>query len=364
MELPHVPLTLKEIFVDGYEKVVEAKNEQAGLHAIIAIHDSTLGPALGGIRVYPYKSTQDALTDVLRLAKGMTYKSALAETGFGGAKSVIIANPKKDKTEALLLAFAEAIDELKGEYIGAEDSGTTTEDMLVIQSKTPYVAGLPTTKSSGDPGRFTAWGVFKGIKAVAKTLWGSDSLAGRTIAIQGLGSVGARLAEFLFWEEAKLILCDVDNNKVKFLSELYHAQTASTDEILQTQCDILAPCAFGGILNSSTIPHLNCKAVAGAANNQLLHPEDGAALAKRGILYAPDFIINAGGVINVSLELEGTHYNPTKAIEKVNKLYDTLLVIFEEAEKKNLPTAEVAVKLAEYKLDQKIGKRYGSISFS
>lgn len=346
-----MPMMINEIPVDGYEKVIEVKNEEAGLHALIAIHSTVLGPALGGTRIYPYPTFEEALSDVLRLSKGMTDKSALANTGMGGGKSVIIANPQTQKTEALLLAFAEAVQYLGGRYICAEDSGTTAEDMLVVHRGTPYVAGLPTPASSGDPGRFTAWGVFKGIKAVAKTLWGNESLKGRKIAIQGLGSVGARLADFLFWEEASLILSDIDDAKVARLTTLYKAQSVSPIQILSTECDILAPCAFGAIINHETIPNLHCKAIAGAANNQLLDVEqDGMALFKRGILYAPDFIINAGGVINAALELKEGHYNPQQAIEKTNCLYDTLLQIFDVSEKKQMPTVDVALELVDHKL--------------
>jgi leucine dehydrogenase len=363
-EKNRMPMVIKEILVNGYEKVVEVKNEEAGLHAIIAIHNTALGPALGGTRIYPYSTFEDALADVLRLSKGMTSKSALAETGMGGGKSVIIANPKTQKTENLLLAFAEAVQSLNGQYICAEDSGSTAEDMLVIRKGTPYVAGLPTPSSSGDPGRFTAWGMLKGLKAVAKKLWGSESLKGRKIAIQGLGSVGARLAEFLFWEEAKLILSDIDEAKVARLTGLYKAQSVSPNEILFVECDILSPCAFGAVINESTIPKLHCKAIAGAANNQLLNVEnDGLALFNKGILYAPDFIINAGGVINAALELEEDLYNPQQAIEKTNRLYDTLLQIFETAEKKKMPTVQVALDLVEYKLQHGIGKRTREVHF-
>lgn len=353
-----MPLSIQEIFIDGYQKVIEVHNKEVGLHAFIAIHDTTLGPALGGIRIFPYPSREEALMDVLRLAKGMTHKSALAETSYGGGKSVIIANPKTDKSETLLSAFAEAIHGLGGSYIGAEDSGSTKEDMLTLRKNTPYVAGIPTKTSSGDPGRFTAFGVYQGIKAAAKTLWGDDSLKDRRIAIQGLGSVGMKLADFLFWEQAQLIISDVDQAKIAELVSFYQATVVPPEEILFTECDILAPCAFGGIINSNTIPHLRCKAIAGAANNQLLNSsEDGVELHYKGILYAPDFIINAGGVINVAFELDEHGYNPRQAIEKISQLYGTLLQIFDASKKQNLPTSEIALQIAEHKRINGIGKK-------
>jgi leucine dehydrogenase len=350
-------LELKELNIDNYEKVIEAINKEAGLHAFIAIHNLTMGPALGGTRIYPYASAKDALTDVLRLSQGMTYKSALAETGLGGGKSVIIADPKKDKTEKLLEAFGEAVDCLKGSYICAEDSGTNTEDMMIVRRKTAYVAGLPTATSSGDPSRFTAWGILKGLQAVAKTIWGSESLKGKTIAIQGLGSVGIKVAEHLFWQEANLILSDLNDEKMHAYGQLYRARTVSSDQILEVECDILCPCAMGGILNEKSINKLNCKAVAGAANNQLLKEEDGKLLHDKAILYAPDFVINSGGIINVAYELEKDLYNPQKAIAAVNKIYDTLITIFETSKKQNIATSLTALQFADYKLANKIGKR-------
>lgn len=356
-------LELHELIVENYEKVIEAKNSEAGLHALIAIHNTTMGPALGGTRIYPYKDTKEALTDVLRLSQGMTYKSAIAETGLGGGKSVIIADPKKEKTKELLEAFAEAVHALEGQYICAEDSGSTAEDMLIIRKKTPYVAGLPTATSSGDPSRFTAWGIYQGLKAVAKTLWGSDSLKGKSIAIQGLGSVGTKIAEHLFWEGAMLILSDIDEEKTLKVAELYRARVSKPSEILFQEVDIVCPCAMGGILNDETIAKLKCKAVAGASNNQLLTPEHGKLLHEKGILYAPDYVINSGGIINVAFELDKDLYNPQKAIEGVNKIYTTLLTIFEMSKEQNIATSETANQLANLKLKNKIGQRKDPLVF-
>ena len=356
-------LNIKTIPVPGYEKVFEITNSAVGLHAFVAIHDTTMGAALGGVRIYPYKKPADALKDVLRLAVGMTYKSAVVESGFGGGKSVIIIDPKVGKTEELLLAFGEAINKLEGVIIVAEDVGSSTEDMLIIRKKTPYVSALPTEKSSGDPSRFTAHGVFRSMQAVAMKIWGNPSLKNKVIAIQGLGHVGSRLASFLFWEEAKLIFTDIDTKKAHVLALKYGATEVSPDEYFDTECDILSPCALGGIFNADTIPRLKCKAIAGAANNQLLTHEDGQRLADHGILYAPDFISNSGGIINAAQEFEPEGYNPLKSRKKVDKIYDTLLDIFQKAELEKKPTDQVAEDLAEYKLKNKIGKRKAPLHF-
>lgn len=358
-------LSIEEIDIEDYEKVIEAKDPDVGLHALIAIHDTTMGPSLGGCRIYPYTSREDALFDVLRLSRGMTYKSAVAEIGLGGGKSVIIADPKTQKTEALLRSFAKAVDSLDGQYICAEDMGTTLEDMSIIRSVTQWVAALPDLKSSGDPSRFTAWGCFRGVQAVAHTLWGAcpvkDMLRERTIAIQGLGSVGAKLAEHLFWAGARLIVSDVDPVRAEGIAAQLGAQACTSEEILHVPCDILAPCAVGGVLNSESIQRLQCTAIAGAANNQLLHEEHGELLMEKGILYAPDFVINAGGIINVACELESEGYDPCLAREKVNTIYDTLLSVFEMSARRNLPTSQAADELARHKLHYGIGKRSTSV---
>lgn len=355
-------LTIKEIPIEGYQKVIEAIDDEAGLHCFIAIHDCTLGPALGGMRIKPYGSPEEALDDVLRLAKAMTYKSALAEDGLGGGKSVIIADPKM-KTERLLLAFAKAIDLLEGQYIVAEDVGSTPEDLAIIRTATPYVAALSSEKSSGDPSRFTAWGVFRGIQAVAHKLWNTTRLRNKKIAIQGLGSVGAKLANILFWEGAELILCDINPDKVHDFCLLYGAEKASPENFIYTPCDILAPCALGGIINEKTIANLQCKAIAGAANNQLQGNENGVQLKQRGILYAPDYIINSGGIINASSEFDPGGYNPKKSRDRVNHIYDILLQVLDKSEVENKPTNEVADAIAEYKLTHGIGKRTHPIIF-
>jgi leucine dehydrogenase len=356
-------LTVNEIPTKGYEKVLEIIDPQVGLHGFIAVHNTQLGPALGGTRIFPYKTREDALSDVLRLAKGMTYKSALIEDGLGGGKSVIIADPNKDKTEKLLMAFGEALNLFQGKYIIAEDVGTNTEDMMVIRKVSPYVSALPTEKSSGDPSRFTAWGVYQGMRAIAQVLWGNSNLRGKRILIQGIGSVGKRLTDLLFWEGAELILSDIDAKKIHTMALMDGAAEVEPNKILDVECDIFAPCALGGILNEKTIPKLKCKAVAGSANNQLLTEEDGERLRKRGIIYAPDFVINAGGIINAAAEFEPGGYNPKVSRDRVNRIYDTLLEIFTKAELEVKSTNQVANELAEYKLKMGIGMRKTPIIF-
>ena len=337
-------LTLEEISVPGYEKIIRVLNMEVGLHAIICIHSTVIGPALGGIRIYPYPNEEMALKDVMRLAKAMTYKSLLSECSWGGGKAVII-------------AFAEAVDQLKGEYICAEDVGCSPEDVLIISKTTPYVVGLPHKKSSGNPAVFTAWGTFRGIQSALKKIYDSSDLEGRKIAIQGIGAVGFELAKLLFWAGAHLIISDLDQKKCLELQQLTGAVILSTEEILKTKCDVLAPCAMGGVLNSCTIPLLRCLAVAGCANNQLLNDSDADELASRGILYSPDFIINAGGLINVSLELEAEGYCPIRARNRVNRIYDQLMVIYDIAEQNRFSTHKAALSLGDYRLKYQIGKR-------
>ncbi|MBY0530274.1 MAG: leucine dehydrogenase [Rhabdochlamydiaceae bacterium] len=350
-------LVLEEIFVPGYEKVIWAKNPQVGLSAIISIHNSALGPSLGGTRIYPYATFEDALNDVKRLSRGMTYKSALSESGWGGGKSVIIADPKKNKTEDLLLAFGQAVDQLKGEYICAEDVGCTPADMMVITQATPYVVGLPHAKSSGNPSPFTAWGTYRGIQSILKKVYGSESVEGRTIAIQGLGSVGQALAEFLFWNGAKLVVTDIDEERRNRIGKQLDAQVVAPEEILKVSCDVLAPCALGGIINEQTIPELRCIGIGGCANNQLLNDRDADALMARGILYAPDFVINAGGLINVTQELDPLGYSSSSSRNKIHQLFDQLMVIYDIAEQNRCSTHQAAISLGDYRLKYKIGKR-------
>lgn len=352
-----INLTFKEHAIEDFERVVEIRDETVGLHAIIAIHDSRLGPALGGIRAYPYSSFDQALTDVLRLSKGMTYKAAVAETGTGGGKSVILTDYKKPKSEALLLAFAEAVNYFEGQYICAEDFGMHLEDLKTICCGTPYAVGLPKPKSSGDPSRFTAYGGYRGIQAVCKKIWGSDSVSGKTFAIQGLGSVGMRIAEFLFWGDAQLIVTDINPAVVNHAVKTFGAKAVSPDEIMKVKCDVFVPCALGAILNPTTIPQLQCQAVAGLANNQLLSDADGDRLLEEGILYAPDYVINSGGLLAVCIELEPEGFNPNIARLHTDRIYDLLSNLFALSEKNHCSTNLIAKELAEKNLNYGIGKR-------
>jgi leucine dehydrogenase len=287
----------------------------------------------------------------------MTYKSAIAEVGFGGGKSVIIADPKKEKTPELLMAFGAAVEKLGGMYICAEDMGCTTEDVKIVRRATKHVVGLPHEKSSGDPGPFTAWGTFRGIQSVVKRLYMTDSLEGKRVAVQGLGNVGGHLVDHLFWAGAELIISDTDRAKLHRFAAKYGAKMVAPDQILGVECDVLAPCAAGGIINDQTIPAFRCKAIAGSANNQLLLDSHAQALRDREILYAPDFVINAGGLLNVAEELEDGGYNPINPRYKVHHIYDTLLAVYEIADKNKESTHVAALSLADYRIKYAIGKR-------
>ena len=327
-----------------HEKVLFVNNEKAGLKAIIAVHNTNLGPAIGGCRLFPYASYDDALFDVLRLSRGMSHKNAVAGLAHGGAKGVIIADPSQ-KTEAMFEAFAEAVNSFEGKYITAEDVNTTCDDALVMLRKTKYLCGLP--QNSGDPSPFTARGVWQGIRASAKVALGTNSLDGLTIAVQGLGKVGYELCRLLHESGAKLIVANRSNKAVadKVAAE-FGAKIVSTDEILSQKCDILSPNAMGAILNPTTIPTLNCKAVAGGANNQILDEASGLALKARGIFYAPDFVINGGGVINAAAEVDGP-YNKEEVLKKVDNIYNSIEHILTESKRTGEPEGVIATKYAE-----------------
>lgn len=356
-------LTIKELLIPGFKKVVEAHDPDAGLHTYIAIHSTDLGPALGGLRIYPYASKEKALDDALKLAKAMTYKSAIAECGLGGGKSVIIADPHTAKTPKLLHAFAAVLDSLQGEYIVAEDSGTTVDDMLIIHEKTPYVAALPLTTSSGDPSRFTAWGIFRAVQAVAQFLWKSPDLKGKRIFIQGLGSVGHKLAGLFFWEGAELIFTEVHPEKLDQLCPRYGAARVLPTELTSVECDIFVPCALGGVITSKNVNNWKCRAIVGSANNQLEDPELAQQLFDREIIYAPDFIINSGGLINAASEFDPEGYDPRRARDRVDRVYDILLEVLRRSQKENISTNRIAIDMAQYNLKNGVGIRNEPISF-
>ncbi len=327
-----------------HEKVLFVNNEKAGLKAIIAVHNTNLGPAIGGCRLWPYESYDAALFDVLRLSRGMSHKNAVAGLPHGGGKGVIIADPSQ-KTEAMFEAFAEAVNNLGGDYITAEDVNTTCDDAMVMLRKTKHICGLP--MNSGDPSPFTARGVWQGIKATAKVALGRDSLEGVTVAVQGLGKVGYDLCRYLHKDGAKLIVGNRSNKAaLEMAADEFGATVVGTNEILTAECDILAPCALGAILNPNTIPYLNCKAVAGAANNQILDDASGLALKARGIYYAPDFVINGGGVINAAAEVDGP-YDEKAVLVKVDNIYNSIEHILSESKATGEPEGVIATRYAE-----------------
>jgi leucine dehydrogenase len=331
----------------GHERVLVCSNPEVGLRAVIAVHSNVLGPGLGGVRMWPYASTEEALLDALRLARGMTYKAAVAGVQLGGAKAVIVGDPKRDKSEVLFRAFGRAVDSLGGRYITAEDVGTNARDMEWIAAETRWVTGLPVDRGgSGDPSPVTARGVLSGMRAAAERRWGKPALAGRTVAIQGLGNVGSHLAGYLRAEGARVVACDLDPAAVEAARARHGIEPVAPEAIYDLAADVFAPCALGAILNPATIPRLKVAIVAGAANNQLQLPErDGHALAERGILYAPDFVINSGGLINVYNEFVG--YDRERALRMADRIYDTTLNLFEIAERERIPTWLAGDRLAE-----------------
>jgi leucine dehydrogenase len=332
----------------GHERVLFCSNPDVGLQAIIAVHSTVLGPGLGGCRMWPYASTEEAMVDVLRLSRGMTYKAAAAGLNLGGGKAVIIGDSKKDKSEELFRAFGRYVESLGGLYITAEDVGTGTEDMEVIHHETRWVTGLsPELGGGGDPSPVTAFGTLQGIKAAVQHL-GQDSLAGRSVAVQGLGSVGYHLARFLRDEGAKVFGADIDAEATEKARQELGVEIVPTGEILEVDCDVVAPCALGAVINDESIPRLRCRIVAGAANNQLAEDRHGQALHDRGILYAPDYVINAGGLINVYNELIG--YNREVAMRTARGIHGNMVRLFDIARAQSIPTYVAADRLAEERI--------------
>ncbi|SEU00695.1 Glu/Leu/Phe/Val dehydrogenase [Paenibacillus sp. NFR01] len=335
---------------EDYEQLLFCQDKASGLKAIIAIHDTTLGPALGGTRMWTYASEEEAIVDALRLARGMTYKNAVSGLNLGGGKTVIIGDPRKDKNEAMFRAFGRFVEGLNGRYITAEDVGTTEADMDIIHQETDHVTGISATYgSSGNPSPATAFGVYQGMKAAAKAAFGTDSLEGKTIAVQGVGNVSFTLCKYLHEEGAKLIVTDIHKPAVQRAIEAYGAQAVDPDEIIGVKCDIYAPCALGATINDESLPRLKAKVIAGAANNQLKEACHGAALHEMGIVYAPDYVINAGGVINVADELNG--YNKDRAFKQIAKIYDSITRVIEISRTNNIPTSAAADRLAEQRIE-------------
>ncbi|MCC7014380.1 MAG: Glu/Leu/Phe/Val dehydrogenase [Planctomycetes bacterium] len=343
-------MQITEIRVDGYEKVVRCKDQASGLHALIAVHDTTLGPALGGMRMLPYANEEEALFDVLRLSRGMTYKSAVADTGLGGGKSVILGDPKI-KSPALFETMGAFVDSLGGKYITAEDMNIGIADLEIVRRKTRWVTGLSLQAGgSGNPSPYTARGAFHGMRAVLEEAFGSPSFKGKRVLIQGVGAVGGRLAELLKEAGAHVIICDINETRVAELCKKHGFESVSDATHLDVPCDVYSPCARGATLNDASIPKLKCKAIAGVANNQLHEPRHGDVLRDKGILYAPDYVINAGGIINVSLEMIAGGYNEAKAVAKIDRIYDNLKQVFAIAREQKISTHVAADRLAEQRI--------------
>ncbi|WEX09939.1 Glu/Leu/Phe/Val dehydrogenase dimerization domain-containing protein [Chelativorans sp. AA-79] len=330
---------------DGHERVWCGRDERRGLTAIVAIHDTTLGPALGGTRIWPHESFEAAVTDALRLSRGMTYKSAVAGLPLGGGKAVIVADAKTQKTPALLTAYAEMLTALEGQFITAEDVGMTLADADFLRERAPNVVG--TSKGgSGNPSPFTAEGVFLGIKKALKHRNGSARLSGIRVAVQGLGSVGWSLCEKLSREDADLIVTDLDAMRVEKARRAFGATAIAADEVVAAEAEVFAPCALGGVISQETLRSLKSGIVAGSANNQLARHEDARLLMERGVLYAPDYVINAGGLINVAAELSPLGYDPEAVMARLGKIPTVLGEIFARAEAQKRPTNDIAAEIA------------------
>ncbi|MBL7812784.1 MAG: Glu/Leu/Phe/Val dehydrogenase [Bacteroidetes bacterium] len=332
-----------------HEQIVFCQDNHTGLKAIIAIHNTVLGPGLGGTRMWTYAHEKDAIRDAMRLSRGMTYKASVAGLNLGGAKAVIIGDPSKHKSEALMRKFGRFVENLSGKYITAEDVGTTTRDMEYVKMETDHVVGLPESMGGGgDPSPVTAYGTYMGMKASAKAAWGNDSLEGKAVAVMGVGKVGMHLLELLHKEGARLYVSDINESNLKAAGH-YGAIPVSGDDMIDLDVDIFAPCALGAILNTDTISRLKCQIVAGAANNQL---EDetvhGDMIKSRGIYYAPDFVINAGGLINVYSEYTG--YVRERAMAQTENIYNTILDIYNLAAEKHINTQLAAIQLAEKRI--------------
>jgi len=336
-----------------HEQVVFCQDKETGLKAIIAIHDSTLGPALGGTRMWNYDCEEDALNDVLRLSRGMSYKAAISGIELGGGKAVIIGDASVDKTEQLMRRFGKFVDTLAGKYITAEDVGMETKDMEYVRMETKHVTGTPESMGgSGDPSPVTAYGVYMGMKASAKFLWNSDSLEGKRVLVQGVGHVGEYLVKYLSEENADVFISDINADKLKLVSEKYNAEIIDNNNVLDFNMDIYAPCALGATINTNSINKLQCAIVCGGANNQLeVEERDSLHLMSRNIVFAPDFLVNSGGLINVYSEIQG--YSREKSIEHTKKIYDTTLDILNKSKEEGITSYSAALTIAKKRIADK-----------
>lgn len=330
----------------SHEQISFFQEPSSGYRGIIAIHDTTLGPALGGTRFWRYASDREAVIDALRLARGMTYKAAVAGLNLGGGKSVILGDNRTTRREMIFRAHGRHVESLGGRYITAEDVGTSPGDMEYVHAETRYVVGL--IGKSGDPSPVTAYGVYRGMKACARHRWGSDALTDKTVAVQGVGHVGYYLCELLHREGAKLIVTDIDAAKVKRVTDEFGARAVAPDAIYGARAEIFAPCALGGIINDDTLPRLTCEIVAGGANNQLAEERHGDELEGGSVTYAPDYVINGGGLINVNAEMNG--WTAERARNKAGEIYDTILRVFEIAAEEKIPSYRAADRLAEQRI--------------
>ncbi|MEJ2336915.1 MAG: Glu/Leu/Phe/Val dehydrogenase dimerization domain-containing protein [Gemmatimonadales bacterium] len=336
-----------------YEKLVFCNDGASGLRGIIAIHDTTLGPALGGVRMRPYETEEDALVDVLRLARGMTYKAAISGVSLGGGKSVIIGDPRSDKSDALLRALGHFIEAMGGEYIAGQDIGTGSHDMAVLRGVTRHVSCVPRhAGGAGDPSHATAYGVTCGIRAVLEAVTGNADLAGRHVAIQGLGHVGAFVARYCHGEGARLTVCDVVEEPVRQAVEELGAAGVAPDAIYDVECDIFAPCSIGAVVNDRTLDRFRCAGIAGAANNVLAEPRHGTALMKRGIAYAPDYLVNSGGLIRCQEEVLGAPTDDARIFEKVSQIQGQTRTVLRVAEERGIGSEEAANRMAEERLHE------------
>lgn len=332
-------LEITDIPVAGYENVKRAIDSETGLHAIIAVHSTVLGPALGGLRLWEYASEEEALTDVLRLSKGMTYKASCAGLALGGGKSVMIGNPGM-KSDALFTSMGEFVESFGGSYITAEDVNTKPSDMAVIAKQTDSVVGLE--GKSGNPSPKTAWGCFLGLKACLEQKFGSADMKDKVFAFEGVGSVGSIYAKLIAEQGGKIILADIKDEAARRVAEETGGTIVSPDAIRSVDCDVYAPCALGGSVNQETIPSIKARVICGAANNQLLDENDGVSLRKHGILYGPDYVVNAGGLINVYNELVPGGYQEARALAEMEMIYENLKEIFEISKQRNICTSKAA----------------------
>ena len=340
---------ISQMSIMGHDQILFCSDNETGLKAIIAIHDTTLGPALGGTRMWVYNNELEALHDVLRLSRGMTYKNAISNLALGGGKAVIIGDSKTMKSEALFRRFGKFVDSLAGNYITAEDVGISPSDMVWVSKETKHVVGLP--GKSGDPSPVTAFGTYLGMKACSKLHYGSDSLEGKKILVQGVGHVGEYLVDYLSKEGAKIFISDIHEDTISRISKLYGATQIALNDVYDIEMDIYAPCALGGTLNDDTISRLKCGIVAGAANNQLKDENiHGKALLEKDILYAPDFAVNAGGVINCFSEVKGL--SSEWALKKAEDIYHTIFDIVKRSKDENIPSHIIAMQMAQEKIDK------------